>query len=190
VKTSTDGIKLIKQFEGCVLTAYRCPSGIWTIGYGHTTGVKQGMTITQAQADAYLKNDLSKYEGYVSKYVKVSLNQNQFDALVSFTYNCGGGALQSSTLLKKLNSGDYAGAANEFPRWNKSNGRVLSGLVKRRAAEQKLFNTPCSTVYTVKPGDTLSAIAKKYGTTYQTIAKLNGISNPNKIYPGQKLKIN
>ena len=142
------------------------------------------MTVTQAKAEAYLKSDLTKYEQYVT----VPINQNQFDALVSFTYNCG--ALKSSTLLKKLNSGDYTGAANEFPRWNKSNGRVLSGLVKRRAAEQKLFNTPCSTVYTVKPGDTLSAIAKKYGTTYQAIAKLNGLPDPNKIYPGQKLKIN
>lgn len=189
MKTSQNGINLIKRFEGCVLTAYKCPSGAWTIGYGHTNGVKHGMKITQKQADTYLKLDLKTYENYVNKYVKVTLNQNQFDALVSFTYNCGGGALKGSTLLKKLNNGDYSGAANELLRWNKSKGKILNGLTKRRKAEKELFLKAYSTYYVVKKGDTLSAIAKKYNTTFQQLATINNISDPNKIYIGQKIKI-
>lgn len=190
MKTSQNGINLIKQFEGCRLTAYKCPAGVWTIGYGHTSGVKNGMTITQTKAEEYLKSDLVIYEKGVENAVKVTLNQNQFDALVSFSYNCGLGALRSSTLLKKLNAGDYTGASNEFPRWNKSNGRVLEGLKRRRTAEKALFDKiPAQIVYVVQKGDTLSKIASKYGTTYQAIAKLNGIKNPNLIKVGQKLKI-
>ena len=189
MKTSQNGINLIKSFEGCKLTAYKCPAGVWTIGYGHTKGVKQGMKISQLQADTYLKNDLKTYENYVSKYVKVTLNQNQFDALVSFTFNCGGGALKSSTLLKKLNNGDYTGAANELLRWNKSNGKELAGLTKRRKTEKALFLKQSATYYVVKKGDTLSAIASKYNTTYQQVASMNNIKNPNLIYVGQKLLI-
>ena len=194
MKTSKTGINLIKQFEGCSLTAYKCPAGAWTIGYGHTGGVTQGQKITQAQAEAYLITDLGAYEKYVNQYVKVRINQNQFDALVSFTYNCGPGALKTSTLLRKLNAGDYKGAAAEFPRWNKGGGKVLNGLIRRRAAEKALFEkevgeAPKAVYYTVKRGDTLSGIAKRYGTTYQAIAKLNGIANPNLIHVGQKLRI-
>mgnify|MGYP000930758996 CR=1 FL=1 len=137
--TSSNGIKLIKQFEGCKLTSYKCPSGVWTIGYGHTSGVKKGQKISQAQADKFLKSDLKTFENAVNSAVKVPLNQNQFDALVSFAYNCGSGALKMSTLLKELNKKNYAGAAKEFLKWNKSNGKVLNGLVKRRAAEKELF---------------------------------------------------
>lgn len=137
--TSSNGIKLIKQFEGCHLTAYKCPGGKWTIGYGHTARVKQGQKITQAQADKFLKADLKTFENAVNSCVKVNITQNQFDALVSFAYNCGAGALKTSTLLKKLNKKDYSGAAKEFPKWNKSNGKVLNGLVKRRVAEMDLF---------------------------------------------------
>lgn len=194
MKTSKTGLNLIKQFEGCRLTAYRCPAGVWTIGYGHTGGVKEGQKITQVQADAYLATDLGRYEKSVNEYVKVTINQNQFDALVSFTYNCGPGALKGSTLLRKLNAGDYTGAAAEFPRWNKAGGKVLNGLIRRRAAEKALFEkraeeAPKAVYYTVKSGDTLSGIAKRYGTTYQAIAKLNGITNPNLIYAGKKLRI-
>ena len=139
MKTSNVGIELIKKYEGCVLKAYKCPSGVWTIGYGHTNGVKSGMQITKAQALDYLKQDLSIYEKAVTKYVKVPLNQNQFDALVSFSFNCGAGALKTSTLLQKLNSSNYNGAANEFLKWNKSNGKVLNGLVRRREEEKELF---------------------------------------------------
>lgn len=188
LRTSQKGIDLIKQFEGYVLTAYKCPSGVWTIGYGHTDGVKRGQKITRKQAETYLKSDLKIYEDAVNKYVTAPLNQNQFDALVSFCYNCGVGAFKSSTLRKKLNAQNYDGAAQEFARWNKSGGKVLSGLTRRRAAEKALFNAPVA-YYTVKKGDTLSAIANRYGTTYQAIARLNNLSNPNKIYIGQKLKI-
>ncbi len=190
MKTSKKGIELIKEFEGCQLTAYRCPAGVWTIGYGHTNGVQKGDKITKKQADAFLKEDIVKYENGVNKYVTVSLNQNQFDALVSFIYNIGIAAFQTSTLRRKLNAEDYTGAAKEFVRWNKSGGQVLNGLTRRRNAEKKLFETPViQTYYTVKSGDTLSEIAAKYDTTYQAIAKLNNIKNPDLIKVGQKLKV-
>lgn len=139
MKTSKNGINLIKKYEGCRLTAYKCPANVWTIGYGHTKGVKSGMKITQAQAEAYLKSDLATYEDAVNEYVKVPINQNQFDALVSFSFNCGTDALKTSTLLNRLNKRDYSGAANEFLRWNKANGKVLNGLVKRRTEERSSF---------------------------------------------------
>ena len=190
MRTSQNGIDLIKRFEGCRLTAYKCPAGVWTIWYGHTRGVKKGLKIAQNQADLFLREDIKVYENGLNKTVSVPLNQNQFDALISFCYNCGLGAFQRSTLRERLNAGDYTGAAKEFSRWNKANGKVLSGLVRRRAAEQKLFNTPVTpAIYIVKKGDTLSAIAQKHGTTYQTLAKLNNIKDVNKIRVGQKLKI-
>lgn len=138
------GIDLIKSFEGCYLNAYKCPAGVWTIGWGTTEpidGVKphEGMVITQKQADELLIKNLRGYENAVNEYVTYSINQNQFDALVSFAYNCGNGALKTSTLLKKLNAGDVHGAANEFLRWNKANGKVLNGLTRRRETERKLF---------------------------------------------------
>lgn len=138
------GIDLIKSFEGCYLNAYKCPAGVWTIGWGTTEpidGVKphEGMVITQKQADELLIKNLKSYENAVNEYVTYSINQNQFDALVSFAYNCGNGALKTSTLLKKLNAGDVHGAANEFLRWNKANGKVLNGLTRRRETERKLF---------------------------------------------------
>lgn len=190
MKTSKAGIDLIKSFEGCRLVAYKCPAGVWTIGYGHTFGVRAGQKITQKQAEDFLKSDLQVYEKGVEKAVRVKLNQNQFDALVSFSYNCGLGALRSSTLLKKLNKGDYKGASAEFPRWNKANGRILAGLKRRRKEEKALFDKiPVQTVYTVKKGDTLSKIANKYNTTVAQLVKLNNIKNPDLIYPGQKVKV-
>lgn len=133
MKTSNKGINLIKSFEGCSLTAYKCPAGVWTIGYGHTAGVCEGMSITQKQADDFLKSDLEKYENYVAA-TKLTLNQNQFDALVSFTYNCGNGNLK--TLIKNRTLAEIAEALLLY---NKSNGRVLNGLVRRRTAERALF---------------------------------------------------
>lgn len=190
MKTSKRGIDLIKKFEGCSLISYKCPAGVWTIGYGHTNGVKKGQKITEKQAEIFLREDIKKFENGVKKAVFVPLTQNQFDALVSFTYNCGLGAFKNSTLRKKLNAKDYTGAAKEFLRWNKSNGRVLDGLKRRRNAEKDLFEeTPVKTIYVVKTGDTLSKIASKYGTTYKTLADLNGIKNPDKIYVGQKIAI-
>lgn len=137
--TSQKGIDLIKNFEGCRLKAYKCPAGIWTIGYGHTAGVKQGQVITPAQAEEFLKQDLKRFETSVRSLVTVAITQNQFDALVSFCYNLGATALKTSTLLKKLNAGDYNSAAEEFDRWVYANGNKLLGLVRRRAAEKELF---------------------------------------------------
>lgn len=137
--TSQKGIDLIKDFEGFVSDAYLCPAGVWTIGYGHTGDVEKGMSITQHQAEAVLTVDLERFERAVNRLVDVHLTQGQFDALVSFTFNLGEGNLAKSTLLRKLNEGDYAGAAEEFPKWKRAGGRVLPGLVKRRAAEQRLF---------------------------------------------------
>jgi GH24 family phage-related lysozyme (muramidase) len=139
-KTSQDGVNLIKSFEGLELTAYRDPVGVLTIGYGTTKGVSPGMRITQSQAEAFLKQDLAQFERAVNEDVKVKLTGDQFDALVSFTYNVGEGALASSTLLRLLNQGDYQGAADQFARWNKGDGGVeLAGLTRRRKAEKALF---------------------------------------------------
>ncbi|EPK1682110.1 lysozyme [Klebsiella aerogenes] len=147
MQTSNEGIALIKGFEGCRLTAYPDPGtggAPWTIGYGWTLPVdgkpvRPGMTIDQATADRLLKTGLVSYEKDVQKIVKVKLTQGQFDALVSFAYNIGSRALSTSTLLKKLNTGDIKGAADEFLRWNKAGGKVLSGLTRRREAERALF---------------------------------------------------
>ena len=143
MKTGSNGISLIKQFEGCRLKAYPDPAtggAPWTIGYGHTgNDVRPGRLWTQVQADSALISDLAQCERSISRLVKVNLTQNQFDALVSFVFNVGSGNLQSSTLLRKLNSGDYKGAADEFLKWNKAAGKVMNGLVARRAAERELF---------------------------------------------------
>lgn len=139
MKISDKGINLIKRFEGLELTAYKCPADIWTIGYGHTKDVKQGQTITEQQAVEFLKQDLQVFEKAVNAQ-NLNLTQNQFDALVSFTYNVGAGNLQKSTLLKKakLNVNDPS-IAQEFAKWNKGGGRILPGLVKRRESESKLY---------------------------------------------------
>ncbi len=139
MKTSDKGIALIKKFEGLELKAYRDAIGVLTIGYGHTGGVKDGQTITEAQAVALLRDDLAGFERAIERMIDVSLSQQQFDALVSFTFNVGSGALNKSTLRRKLNQGDYQGAAEEFLRWAKAGGKELPGLVKRRAAERELF---------------------------------------------------
>jgi GH24 family phage-related lysozyme (muramidase) len=144
MQTSDKGIALIKQFEGCKLTAYQDSVGIWTIGYGWTQPVdgkpiRAGMSINQETAERLLKTGLVSYENDVSRLVKVRLAQGQFDALVSFTYNLGARSLSTSTLLRKLNAGDYTGAADEFLRWNKAGGKVLNGLTRRREAERALF---------------------------------------------------
>ncbi|ELZ5049576.1 lysozyme (plasmid) [Enterobacter asburiae] len=144
MQTSEKGIALIKEFEGCRLTAYQDSVGVWTIGYGWTQPVdgkpiRAGMTIKQETAERLLKTGLVSYESDVSRLVKVGMSQGQFDALVSFTYNLGVRSLSTSTLLRKLNAGDYAGAADEFLRWNKAGGKVLNGLTRRREAERALF---------------------------------------------------
>lgn len=138
--TSDKGIELIKKFEGCKLEAYLCPAGIPTIGYGHTRSVKIGQTITQDVADKLLKFDLKdEYEYYVNNY-SLHINQNQFDALVSFVYNVGPGNFSKSTLLKKaMKNANDPTIAVEFMKWTKSKGKELLGLRKRRLAESELY---------------------------------------------------
>lgn len=141
MQTSAAGIDLIKRYEGFGAKRYICPAGLPTIGYGHVilAGEKFPAVMTKTQAEKLLALDLKKYEAPVNKLVRVPLTQGQFDALVSFVYNIGAGKFQSSTLLKMLNLGDYAGARGQFMRWNKANGQVLAGLTARRAAEANLF---------------------------------------------------
>lgn len=145
MKTGQAGLNLIKRFEGLSLKPYADAVGVPTIGYGNTyyeNGGKVRLTdppIDEARAEALLRHTLRHYEQAVNAAVAVPLTQNQFDALVSFTYNLGAGNLQRSTLLKKLNAGDYQGAAAQFARWNRAGGRVLRGLTRRREAERRLF---------------------------------------------------
>lgn len=133
-----EGLQLIKSFEGCHLTAYKCPAGVWTIGYGHTSGVFPGMKISQKQADVFLMQDCQKFADYVDNPVYVplteSLNDNQRDALISFTYNCGVGNLKQLCRRRNLNQ-----IAVALLLYNKANGKILAGLTRRRKAEQSLF---------------------------------------------------
>ena len=140
MKLGERGTEILKYFEGCKLTAYQDSVGVWTIGYGHTKGVYNGMTITQEEAEQMLLTELEEYEGYIEDMVTVPLTQNQFDALVVWIYNLGPTNFRNSTLLKELNAGNYNAAGQEITRWNKAGGKVLAGLVKRREAEAELFN--------------------------------------------------
>lgn len=146
METNRRGIDFIKGFESLQLKPYLDQANIWTIGYGHTSGVTQKTsTITVEQADYFLKKDLGNAEAGVNKYVTISLSQNEFNALVSFTYNAGIGKLLSSTLIRKLNCGDKQGTAREFGRWvyyrdpSSGNMVVSNGLARRRKAEAELF---------------------------------------------------
>ena len=199
------GVDLIKSFEGLRLRAYRDPGGVWTIGYGHTgSDVHPGQTITTARASQLLAHDTGWAQDAVRSSVKVPLTSAQFDALTSFTFNLGAGALRSSTLLQKLNARDYAGAQHEFGRWVHAGGVVLAGLVRRRAAEAKLFGstgprgTPPSPIppsrptksvdYRVRAGDTFGGIAASHHLTTGQLAKLNPqVRDLNLISVGQKL---
>lgn len=132
-------LEIIKEFEGLGLRAYRDVGGILTIGYGTIKDVYEGQVITEEEAEDLLLEEMLKVANNVRLVVKVPLNEFQEAALISFTYNLGIGNLKKSTLLIKLNQSDYAGAAAEFPRWNKAAGKVYEGLTRRRLAEQKLF---------------------------------------------------
>ncbi len=135
------GLELIKKFEGCKLKSYLCPAGVPTIGYGHTYGVKLDRTISIQEAEVLLDHDYQEAEDDVLEVVTVPLTDNQLGALTSFVFNLGKGNFGSSTLLKKINKGDFTGAANEFDRWIFSKGVKLNGLIARRAAEKELFLT-------------------------------------------------
>lgn len=137
MKTSDNAIEHIKEFEGLRLCAYKCAAGVLTIGYGHTKGVKAGQTITKSQADTLLRGDLLPVERYVSG-LGLRLTQGQFDALVSFAFNLGTGALGRSTLLQKIRSGSSASVIQaEFRKWVYADGKKLSGLVRRREWESR-----------------------------------------------------
>lgn len=138
-KTSERGLALIKKYEGLRTNAYLCPANVWTIGYGHTKGVSRGMMISHEDAEELLKKDLRYFESAVNSAVKVPVNQNQFDALVSFAFNVGVGAFGGSTLVRLLNRKHYISAAEQFLRWTRGGGKVLPGLVKRRREEYELF---------------------------------------------------
>lgn len=209
---SQAGLDMIKGFEGLRLTAYQDSAGVWTIGYGHTgPDVRPGMTITQARAEQLLRQDVARFEQAVRDAVRVPLTQNQFDALVSFSFNVGAGAFRGSTLLSKLNAGDYAGAQAEFGRWVHAGGQRLEGLVRRRTAEAELFggrapegggssppsnppsSGPSAGTYTVRSGDTLSGIAQRHGVSLGALLAhpSNGAfrGNPDLIRPGQVVHI-
>ncbi len=137
-----EGLELIQRFEGLRLQAYQDVAGVWTIGYGHTRTARPAMTITEADARALLRKDVENAEADVTRAARVPLNENEFAALVSWTFNLGGGNLQRSTMLKRLNAGDRDGAAAALTWWNMAGGEVLRGLVLRREAEKTLFLKP------------------------------------------------
>lgn len=145
MKLGEKGFALIKEFEGCKLKAYLCSAGVWTIGWGSTyyqdgSRVKEGDKITQAEADELFLNTLQPYVECVNKHLKTSVNQNQFDALVSLVYNIGCGGFKKSSVLRFVNlnpNGDNIGPA--FLLWNKAGGKVIKGLQRRRAAESELY---------------------------------------------------
>lgn len=169
MKISNTGLNLIKQFEGCHLTAYKDPIGIPTIGYGHTKGVKLGQKITQAQADAYLKQDLATAEKAVNN-LPYDLNLNQYSALVSFTFNCGAANLKK---LTNNNKRTLAQISARIPNYNRAGNSVLLGLTRRRAAEKALFDKPVAQVAAAAPA---KAYYPKYtGKSTSIVVALNSL---------------
>lgn len=142
-KVNQAGFDLIKSFEGLRLKAYKCPAGVWTIGYGHTETAVRGMQISEVQANKLLRDDLAKFESSVSRLTEgITLSDNQFSALVSLAFNIGVSRFGRSTLLTLVRARDFGGAQKQFSRWNKADGKVLAGLTRRRAAEADLFARP------------------------------------------------
>lgn len=179
MKISDKGIALIKKYEGCRLAAYKCPAGVWTIGYGHTGKVDgkaicSGMKITSAKATTLLKSDLAVFEKAVAncKYLTFKPNQNQFDALVSFAFNCGTGSL--NTLVKNRSA---KVVSEKLLLYNKANGNVLAGLVNRRKAEKALFDTP------------VKSTASKTASTVVSSKKMTTSSTTKTLKKGAKVKI-
>jgi lysozyme len=162
LKLSLAGANLIKHFESCLkkvgedrYTSYKCPANVLTIGWGHTNHhgapFNSGDVWPMSKCDSVFLEDMLGFEKEVKRLVTVPLAQHQFDALVSFTYNCGGGNLAKSTLLKKVNAKNWEGAAAEFAKWNKGGGKVLAGLTRRRASESLLFQNIPDENYDGKP---------------------------------------
>ncbi|HEU4636402.1 MAG TPA: lysozyme [Edaphobacter sp.] len=160
-KYSANGLALTERFEGLRLDAYQDTAGVWTIGYGHTgPDVQPSLTITQEQTEILLAADVAWAAACVNKAVKSPINQNQFDALVDFTFNLGCASLVQSSLLHLVNTGDFAAAALQFLRWNKAGGQALKGLTLRRQAEMDLFNTPVASA--IPAGAHLQAAAASH----------------------------
>jgi lysozyme len=156
MKTNRAGIELIRKWEGVRLTAYVCPAGVLTIGYGHTSAagapkVTPGMKISHEEASEILVRDLVKYESAVTRALTRTPNEHQFSAMVSLCYNIGPGAFAKSSVVRLFNAGDVAGAADAFTMWNKAGGKVLQGLVNRRKDERALFLTPGAIIEAPKP---------------------------------------
>ena len=200
---SDEGFDLIKKFEGCELEAYKCAAGVWTIGYGHTKDVQEGDTWGEEKAEFMLWRELEdEYEHYVNSLVTVPMNQCQFDALVSWVYNLGPANLKVSTLLKKLNAGDYEDVPNQIKRWNKAtvNGerKVLAGLTRRREAEALMFegkpwdqiiNKLCSTQLAHRSHINLLFLSLR-GGGHQTYCEEKISQDQREISPHAKLFLN
>jgi lysozyme len=186
MRLSSAGFELIKHYEGLKLEAYLCPVGVWTIGYGHTRTARADMKITEPEADALLVRDVRAFENVVSQFVKVPLEQHEFDALVCFAFNVGGAAFRKSTLLKMLNKGQKEAIPAQLMRWVNANGKRLKGLENRRRAEAGLwrglgaqcFGEACH----IKPDEPLPAksllqskttIAASVGTSVGTLTAVN-----------------
>jgi lysozyme len=143
MKINQAGLNIVKEFEGLRLSAYKCPAGVWTIGYGHTEGVTRGMQITKEEAEDLLRHDLQLFENGVKRFIgDAPTNENQFSAFVSLAYNIGITAFGKSSALREHKSGNYELAANKIMLWNKAGGKVLAGLIRRRKAESKLYAIP------------------------------------------------
>lgn len=180
VQMPSEAIDLICEFEGKELTAYKCSAGVLTIGYGHTSAagdpkVTPGMTITEDEAESILRRDLRKYQDAVTSSVKVSMTDNQFGAFTSLCYNIGPGAFRKSTAVRRFNAGDVSGAAEALTWFNKSRGKVLKGLVRRREAERALFLTPDTPEVEESPtgrpdGPVTGGEAKSLATSKTTLA--------------------
>jgi lysozyme len=138
-RIADEALALIKRWEGLKLHSYKCEAGVWTVGYGHTATAQPDMVINEAQANLLLKKDLAQFEAAVERLVKVPLSDGQFGALVSWCFNVGESAASRSSLIRKLNKGDYDSVPGELARWNKVGNRILPGLSNRRAAEAGLW---------------------------------------------------
>ncbi len=199
---SDSGVELIAGFEGFSGTLYDDPAGHCTIGFGHLVhlGPCDGRAseapyengITRSEASALPREDASVAEDAVRRLIEVPLNQNQFDALVSFTFNLGGGALEGSTLRARLNRGEYDAVPLELDKWVKAGGAVLPGLVRRRAREGEVWSHGYQTperLHRIEPGETLGGIARLYGVTVEALVVANDIADPNRIRAGRELII-
>lgn len=186
-RVNAEGVALIKQWEGLRLEAYQCDADVWTIGYGHTASAYEGMKITLEQAERLLDQDLEIFENAVSRAVTADISDNQFAALVSWTYNVGVRAMQKSTLVRKLNAGDHGAVPGELARWNKVGGKINKGLSNRRAAEAGLWargsfvtsrdvepSAPAKTSPTVEASQ-LGGVAAAAATAAPVLTSLSGL---------------